>query len=256
MFCSTISQSKANTFLECKLKYLYRYVQRVPQDETNGDALHFGSYIHKIFEDGVECTTVEQLQEHAKTLKETYKFNSSYTPKIDICLRNFQKFNALLAEKGTTEQVYEVEVAEGISVNGIIDRVVRGSDGGYLVIDYKTSKRQKSKFELFQDDQLQGYCFAVHSLYKVPIKDITVAHYYPLTDKLVAVNYSQAQINAYVRKKIDEVWSIRKCKKLDMVANQNQYCNWCGYKYVCPIFNPPNVVEKRLDEVKNNSLPK
>ena len=78
MFCSTISQSKANTFLECKLKYLYRYVQRVPQDETNGDALHFGSYIHKIFEDGVECKNVEQLQEHAKTLKETYKFNSSY----------------------------------------------------------------------------------------------------------------------------------------------------------------------------------
>jgi len=253
MYCTTISQSKANTFSECKLKYLYRYVQRVPQDETNGDALHFGSYIHKILEEGVACTTLEELQEHAKEQKSKYKFGSSYTPKIDICLRNFLKFNAKLAEAGATEQVYEVTVKDDISVNGIIDRVIRGKDGGYLVIDYKTSKRQKTKFDLYQDDQLQGYCFAVHKLYETPIENIAVAHYYPLTDTLVSVNYSNSQIAAYLRKKIDEVWKIRKSKKVDMCPMQNQYCNWCGYKYVCPLFNPQDVVTKRLDEIKNQT---
>ena len=250
MFCTTISQSKANTFLECKLKYLYRYVKRVPQDQTNGDALHFGSYIHKILEEGVACKTLEELQGHAKEQKSKYKFNSTYTPKIDICLRNFLNFNAKLAEAGATEQVYEVTIKDDISVNGIIDRVIRGKDGGYLVIDYKTSKRQKTKFDLFQDDQLQGYCFAVHKLYETPIENITVAHYYPLTDTLVSVNYSNAQIAAYLRKKVDEVWKIRKSKTADMCPNQNQYCNWCGYKYVCPLFHPTNIVEKRLDEAK------
>ena len=232
------------------MKYLYRYVKRVPQDETNGDALHFGSYIHKILEEGVGCTTLEELQVHAKEEKSKYKFNSSYTPKIDICLRNFLKFNSQLAETGTTEQVYEVNVKDDISVNGIIDRVVRGKDGGYLVIDYKTSKRQKTKFDLYKDDQLQGYCFAVHKLYDVPIDKITVAHYYPLTDTIVSVNYSNAQIAAYLRKKVDEVWKIRKSKTEDMCAMQNEFCNWCSYKYVCPLFNPGDVVKKRLDEAK------
>ena len=248
MYCTTISQSKANTFSECKLKYLYRYVKRIPEDGTNGDALHFGSYIHKILEEGVECTTLEQLQEYAKKHRDTYKFNKSYDPKIDICLRNFLKFNSKLSEAGVTEQVYEVTIKDDISVNGIIDRVIKGKDGGYLVIDYKTSKRQKTKFDLYNDEQLQGYCFAVHKMYNTPIENITVAHYYPLTDTVVSVKYSNAQIASYLRKKVDEVWKIRKSKTEDMCPMENQFCNWCGYKYVCPIFNPTDVVNKRLDE--------
>jgi hypothetical protein len=41
-----------------------------------------------------------------------------------------------------------------------------------------------------------------------------------------------------------------KSKKADMCPMQNQYCNWCSYKYVCPLFNPQDVVAKRLDEIK------
>ena len=133
---------------------------------------------------------------------------------------------------------------------------MRGKEGGFLVIDYKTSKRQKTKFDLFEDDQLKGYCYAVHKMNNTPVENITVAHYYPLTDTLVSVNYSNAQIASYVKKKIDEVWKIRKCKKTDMEANQNQYCNWCGYKYVCPLFNPPEVVKTRLDEAKKEASDK
>ena len=53
MFINTISNSKRDTFNQCKLKYRYRYVERIADyDLSNTDALHFGSYIHKIFEDG------------------------------------------------------------------------------------------------------------------------------------------------------------------------------------------------------------
>ena len=34
-----------------------------------------------------------------------------------------------------TEQMFSVELKQGYAVNGIIDRVVKGTDGGYLVID-------------------------------------------------------------------------------------------------------------------------
>ena len=55
MYIKTISESKYQTFKQCKLKYSFRYVDRLPEpQEANTEALHFGSYIHKVLEDGVE----------------------------------------------------------------------------------------------------------------------------------------------------------------------------------------------------------
>ena len=136
-------------------------------------------------------------------------------------------------------------------MNGYIDRIIKGKEGGYLVIDYKTSKREKSKVELYQDPQLKGYVFAVHKLYKVPLNKITAGHYYPLTDTFVTVQYTPNQIHSHVRSVVDDVWKIRKSKKGDLVPIRNQYCNWCSYKSLCPEFTENALIEQRLDEVKS-----
>jgi len=251
MFINTISESKYQTFRQCGLKYKYKYVNRLEEDKnTNTDALHFGSYIHKIFEDGVEAKSLEELTRISEELKSNYKFAASYNPKIQTCLRNFLRFNASLHKTVSAELVYELPLKDDIKLNGIIDRVVEGIEGGYLIIDYKTSKREKTKVDLYGDTQMKGYCYAIHKMYNVPISSIVVAHYYPITDNLVTCNYSETQINSYLRTIIDEVWRIRKLKKDDFCAQENQFCNWCSYKSLCPIFNQPYDIQKRLNERK------
>lgn len=252
MFINTISNSKRDTFKQCKLKYRYRYVERIGDyDSSNTDALHFGSYIHKIFEDGVKSTEFSQLERLAEETRDTYSFAASYNKKTPICLKNFLRFNSSLPEEGISEQHFDIEIAEGITMNGYIDRIIKGKEGGYLVIDYKTSKREKSKVELYQDPQLKGYVFAVHKLYKVPLNKITAGHYYPLTDTFVTVQYTPNQIHSHVRSVVDDVWKIRKSKKGDLVPIRNQYCNWCSYKSLCPEFTENALIEQRLDEVKS-----
>jgi len=249
MFINTISESKYSTFKQCKLKYRYKYIDYLKEDEgLTTDPLHFGSYIHKILEEGVEATTYQELEDLAKEFKPNYKFNNTYTPKIDLCLKNFLRFNASLEETVATELVYKIDVRDDISLNGIIDRVIKGSDDGYLIIDYKTSKREKTKVELYQDTQMKGYCYAIHKLYNVPIDKIVIAHYYPITDNLVTCRYSTVQIHNYIKTIVDEVWRIRKLKKTDFCASENKFCNWCSYKQLCPIFNDPHTVNSRLDE--------
>jgi len=135
-------------------------------------------------------------------------------------------------------------------LNGIIDRVIKGDDGGYLIIDYKTSKREKTKVELYQDTQLKGYVYAISKLYEVPISKIVAAHYYPLTNNFVHVQYSVPQINAHLRKIVDEVWKIRKKKKDEMRSNRNEFCNWCAYKTACPEFCTMHEVQKTIEELK------
>jgi len=254
MFINTISNSKRGTFNQCKLKYRYKYVDRVAEyDRLNTDALHFGSYIHQIFEDGVGASTLEELEKLAEENKEKYSFGSSYNPKVLPCLKNFLRLNASFPEKGIPEQHFDLEIAEGINMNGYIDRIIKGTSGGYLVIDYKTSKREKGKFDLYQDPQLKGYVYAVHKLYDVPINKITAAHYYPLTDNLVSVNYTVNQIHAHVKSVVEDVWKIRKSKKAQLCPVRNQFCNWCAYKSLCPEFTEHTLIEHRLKESKEKN---
>ena len=70
MYIKTISESKYQTFRQCQLKYRYRYVERLPEpEETNTEALHFGSYIHKVLEEGVNAQNEEELVRIAEEVK-------------------------------------------------------------------------------------------------------------------------------------------------------------------------------------------
>jgi putative RecB family exonuclease len=252
MFINTISESKSKIFKECQLKYRYRYIDRFKEEDKNTDALHFGSFIHKILEDGFKAQSVGELTIIADRVKKDYPFSKSYDPKIKRCLENFLRFNATLADTVATEMIYEViyDKDKDIKLNGIIDRIIKGKDGGYLVIDYKTSKRELSELDLYQDRQMQGYAYAVHKKLGVPLNKVVVAHYYPLTNNFVSVKYSPNQIKQYLKEKVDQVWKIRKMKKEEFKAMQNQFCNWCGYKTLCPEFNSGRLCEERIEHLR------
>jgi len=253
MFINTISESKSKTFKECQLKYRYRYIDRFKEERTNTDPLQFGSYIHKIFEDGYKATDLASLLVIAEDLKKTYSFAESYNSKIQRCLENFLRFNATLSETVSTEMVYEIvyDKEKDLKLNGIIDRIIKGTDGGYLVIDYKTSKRELSELDLYQDRQMQGYAYAVHKKLRVPLDNIVVAHYYPLTNHFITCKYSPNQIKHYLKEKVDQMWKIRKMKKVEFKAIQNQFCNWCGYQSICPEFNSGRLCEERVQALKD-----
>lgn len=254
MHIDKISESKYKTFKQCKLKYRYKYVDYIPEPEdANTDALHFGSYIHKIFEEGYKLSEEAQLVKLSEEIKGQYKLSSDYTGKELVCIKNFLTFNKKLEETIATEMSFEVNFGKDMKLNGIIDRVIKGKNNTYLIIDYKTSKKEKTKVDLYQDTQMKGYTYAIHKLYEVPIKNITVAHYYPITGNLVPIQYTQSQINAYLRSIEEEVWRIRKSKKTDLTATRNEFCNWCPYKSLCPEFNEPRVIEESLKKIKSSS---
>jgi len=240
MFINKVSPSKIKVYDECKLKYKFKYVDYLPEKSTNTDALQFGSYIHKIFEDGVGSTSTKELTDIAEILRSNYTFDKQREGKIEICIDNFFEFNNSLSscEQISTEQMFAVELKQGYAVNGIIDRIVKSKDGGYLVIDYKTSKRASTKRELYNDPQMLLYAYAVSVLYTVPISAVTLSHYYPHMDKLVHVKFSEAHVLMYMQKLTQKIWEIRKKKKNEFFPQVNQFCDWCGYKGMCPKQNP------------------
>ena len=213
--------------------------------------MNFGSYIHKILEDGYTCSHISDLEKLAKKYKAQYKISAGYSKKTQKCLENFFKFNKKLESTLGVEDVYEVELVEGIFQNGIIDRIVKGKSGGLLVIDYKTGKREKTKFQLMNDLQLQGYAYAVHKKFGVPIEKITCAHYYPVTGHFIPVKYGKKTIHQWKSKIIEGVWKIRKAKLTDLCASRNQYCDWCDHKKICPLYEKdPRKLQYLLENTK------
>lgn len=255
MHIARLSESKYSTYKQCPHKYRRQYVEYLESDPGGDDSpLRFGSYIHRIFELGYTATTEEELLKLAKELKPKYKFARSYDKKIEPCIKNFLKFNGPLAETVGTEVEYIIEPEKGIELNGIMDRVIKDANGKYLVIDYKTSKKELSKIQLYKNSQLQGYAWAASIIYGVPVSDVIVAHYYPVTGHFIHCTYSNRQIYAWLKEKIATVWEIRKKKKEDLCPVQNQFCDWCEYQQVCPLFNSAQKI--KLEEEKRGKKPK
>lgn len=252
MFISNISNSRSNIIDLCLKKYDFRYNKHLPGfGSKNEEALNFGSYIHKIFERGYENSTTERLLEIAKEESQKYKIKKNFLDKTKICIENFVRWNNNLGKTVGVEWNYEtvLDKKNDITQIGIIDRIIEGNNGGMLVIDYKTSKKEKKMHDLLMDKQMQGYAYAVHKKFNIPLDKILCTHYYPVTGHLVQpVRYNQSQINNWKKREIDKVWRIRKKKKDEFPAQRNIFCPWCEFLEICPKFHTEQEIAPKLVE--------
>lgn len=251
MFINSISASKSDIIDQCLWKYNLRYNLKIPGfGSKNEDALSFGSFIHKIFELGFQKSDLKTLSKLAEQERSTYKVQFQMNEKIKSCIEHFISWNSKLGETVATETAFELPLDKEHDINfkGVIDRIVKGAKGGYLVIDYKTSKREKTKKELLEDKQLMGYAYAINQLYGTEYKDIWCGHFYPVTGHFITVQFSKFQITQWKKKEIDKVWRIRKKTSNDFPAHQNMFCGNCEYQKVCEHFCSKEEVAKNLEE--------
>lgn len=258
MYIKKVSPSKLKSYDECKKKYKFRYVDHLRKtynNNSNTDALHFGSYVHRILELGVEAKSVEELEKIAKEERANYTFPDSFEKRVPDMLKNFLQLNEKLTEHISAEQVFEIPITDDYAINGIIDRVVKGETGKYLVIDYKTSKRASTKRELFTDAQMIMYAYAISKMYNVSVSDVTCCHYYPHMDKLVSVRFTPSHVAVFLRKLTSKIWEIRKKKKSEFPPQLNQFCNWCNFKNLCPEFGGTStMLEEAISDERSVSV--
>lgn len=236
---------------QCLWKYYLKYCLKIPGfGSSNEEALNFGSFIHKIFELGYKDNDPKLLAKLAESERGSYKIPFGMNDRLKMCIENFVIWNSKIGETVSTEGMFEVTLDKehDIKFNGVIDRIVKGNKGGYLVVDYKTSKREKTKKELMDDKQLMGYAYAVHEKYGVEFKDIFCAHYYPVTGNFITVNFSKVQIWNWKRKEIDKVWRIRKKTKDEFYPQKNIFCSNCEFQQACENYNSPEVVKCKIEE--------
>jgi DNA helicase II / ATP-dependent DNA helicase PcrA len=159
------SPSSLQCFDECQKKYEYKYIYKMPDKAPESwNAIHLGSFIHKVLEKGVRANLKEEkpFLDLAKCLSLEEKWQSidlsEAFPLIKIFFhRNKEKFGS----NSKTEFYLKTEI-EGLDFQGYADRIDFSSSGEIEIIDYKTGKfSPKPKYRNWQ---LGFYALAAQSI--------------------------------------------------------------------------------------------
>jgi RecB family exonuclease len=239
-----LSVSKTKTYLDCKAKYKFAYIEKLPRKDW--DFHIFGKFCHKVLEDfhnayikynSVAPFNVEMGNAYKSAIKE---FGDKMTPDmkkdcwaiIDKYLRivTNDKKNNLSANVVACEKNFDFAVNEKLVLNGMIDRIQIDADNVVHVCDYKTVKNKK----YLKNDFFQLLTYAYVMLLENPDLEKIRASYILLRHdfEYITTEFTVPQImkvkDQYIK------YAEQMVAEKDFTPNPTALCNFCDFLDRCP----------------------
>jgi len=268
------SHSKLSTFEQCKLKYKFRYIDKIIPTIERSIEVHLGDTVHR----ALEWLYIQVKEKPGKipSLDDTLifyieKWKENYSPGLVIVKKEFTDKDYL--EKGVRfiidyynsnkpfqentleiekKIVFEIDGERGIKIQGFIDRLVYNLETKeYEIHDYKTSGSQPRSDHGETDRQLALYAIAVKELFKVEKPITLIWHFLAHNKKLISKRTDEQlkQLKKETLKLIDEIETTS-----SFPPNKGPLCSWCQYKDICPAWNNTKKNEERARFFKQRSL--
>lgn len=250
-----LSPSSIGTFQTCPLQYKFSKIDKLPDPPTEATTL--GNFVHDVLEElhklPVELKTLQTAKELLKS-----KHDSEWREKIeDIlfdkdalkafrwkalwCIENYFKIEdpkvvpvggvetPLLTDP--TDETSFVKIA-GVPIKGFIDRWDDHGDTVHIV-DYKTGKTPKPRYEEPKFQQLAIYADAISQIAEKPASKMTLLFIKDGTP--ISREVTDKRLNE-MRSTVSEIWDNvnQMCEDEEFPATPNVLCGWCAFKPVCP----------------------
>ena len=261
------SHSRLSTFEQCKLKFKFRYIDKIIPDMEKTIESHLGSCVHRTLEwlyRQVQNKKIPELDEvivnYAKNWKEDFE------EEIPIVKKNITKedyfnkgvqflINYYLKNKPFDENTIEVEKEIAIDldgsgkyrIRGFIDRLSYNTKTQeYEVHDYKTSNTLPSEEAIENDRQLALYSIAIKERFGEDKKVILIWHYLSFNKKIHSKRTDE-QLKKLKQETIELMKEIESTK--EFIPTKSNLCHWCEFKPICPAWGkrPPSK-QLTLDE--------
>jgi len=152
-----LSVSKVKTFEDCKAKYKYNYIEKLPR--KTWDFHVFGQFVHAVLEDYhkevMEGTTEwpHEIMSRAFNYRRK-RYKSLKPPQIkegwEIVNNYLKQISSHHPNVMAVERHFYIDVDQSVLVNGFIDRIDLDDDGILHVADYKITKNKKYLKDFFQ----------------------------------------------------------------------------------------------------------
>lgn len=254
------SYSRMSMYLECPLKFKFRYIDKIPEKPKYYFA--FGHSVHNALEFlyGVKAPPFPSLDETLHAFDRDWR-GTSWMDKgyfsAEKAEEDFLKGRQMIAayhrkHAGTFEVPLAVEYKSNLKIDGlsvmiVVDRIDYLGDGRISIVDYKTGKDVKRN-----PDQLHMYqkiCESDPELKKTvndrsgePVENVRV-------DKLVFYHVPSLKENVFKRSpdvELKEFWTkvLGVADKIESGQFQpspgERQCKFCDYQRFCPVFSSPS----------------
>lgn len=257
------SHSKLSTFEQCRLKYKFKYIDKIVPEVEKSIEAHLGSCVHLALEwlyKQVRQEIIPSLDEFIVYYIETWQ--KEYRPEMVIVrdhltdkdyLEKGMKFlidyyqenkpfddNTIELEKKIT---IDLDPNNEIKVIGYIDRLVQDLKTGNLEIhDYKTANSQPRANHGEKDRQLALYSIAVKETFGKDKEVKLIWHFLAHNKKIISTrtNSQLDQLRSETLALINKIESTTR-----FFPNKGPLCEWCEYKSICPAWgNSPDINER------------
>lgn len=237
------SFSQISTFQKCPLEYKYAYYLRLPMPGSH--YMSFGSTIHNVlqrymemYQQGLAAPQQDLFAKEAKIelppeklltelygaewIDDWYKSHEQkeqYRARGQAILKTFYKATKNSSPNPTLiEQPFSLKLGSENQYlfNGKIDRADL-TEGGLMVIDYKTSEKAPTKTDSADLDQLRIYQWAVEDFFHQSVAGLQ--YWYLVPNEVVPVKLATSEELSKVKVKLTEtIEQIREAVQYDLFA--------------------------------------
>lgn len=247
------SYSAINTYLQCPQKYKFREIDRIRVPKS-WEAI-FGTLIHDtlkfMFKRDPLFPTLDEVvayfREHWPTEEKKYGWGEDeqktyFEEGVRMLKRFYEKnapwnFTVVDLESRFEVLLADEKTGETHILAGIIDRIDKREDGGYEIVDYKTSKRMPSQEALDKDLQLSLYSLGLQKRWPhLNPEEITLSLYFLKHGEKLSTKTSAETTDKtkdHILKTIGEIQERLKSGK-EFEPMPGPLCDWCGFKPICP----------------------
>ncbi len=250
------SHSRLSTFEQCKQKYKFRYIDKIPEKERTIEA-HLGTMVHKT----LEWLYTEAKESRLPTLDDVMLYYSR------SWLSEYQDFK--IPKKGMTDKDYfnkgvqflidyynrykpfqentldlekeifiDLDEEGNYKLKGFIDRLCYNLETQeYEIHDYKTSNTLPPQEKLDEDRQLALYSIAVREMFDNAEKVRLIWHYLNF-NKRIESQRTKEQLNQLKKETLELIKTIESTMEHEFTPSVSKLCDWCAYKQICPAWNP------------------
>jgi len=260
------SHSKLSTFEQCRLKFKYRYIDKIKTTSTSIE-----SFLGKIVHDTLQWlylkikskekipTIDELIKYYADRWQENYKQDIIIVKKTLTTKDYFNKGVEFLINYYTKNHPFDDNTLEvekrivitfgesgGYIIQGFIDRLVYNlKKNEYEIHDYKTSNFLPTQESLDNDRQLALYSLAIKDLFGKD-KNVALIWHFLAHNIKIHSRRTNEQLEQLKKETIELIKKIE--STTEFPSNKSVLCDWCEYNSICSEFKKqPNQNQKELD---------
>lgn len=258
------SHSRISTFEQCKLKFKYKYIDKLEPEIKATVETFLGSRVHDVLEQ-----LYKDLKHQKKTTKEELIANfetawkKEWNDEVLIVRKDYTQENYIEMGRKFLSDYYDHYVpfdqATTISiearivikldkegkyvVQGYIDRLDSKGEV-YEIHDYKTASNMPLQEYIDKDRQLALYAIAIKEQYK-DAKEVKLIWHYLAFDKEITSERTNEQLQSLREEVIGLIQEIEACREFP--SKTSALCNWCEYRPICPQWKHLYKTEEKKD---------